>query len=471
MRKALAVLLSFSLSFSTAVGWAGPTAPVAKPAAQPKLEELVEKPYLELLELSTKIKLGEKQVESFKKKLEDQRDSERKMLKQEEKKLEDQLKEARKQLAELNRRSSRDTIEMADKRRDIHCRIEELEKKLSETKVMRETTAQVAYENKVAKLDLLMLWPKELAKIREDIDSGRARQRQHGNVEDIGFREVGKDQEKDVKLGQDALKDMRQMGLLPPRLEDEEINKYVADLTRKIASNSDIKVPVQVEVLRTEEINGFALPGGFLFINSGLISKAENESELAGVIAHELAHVAARHGARLMRRATIASLLFQSAQIAALIFTGGVVGIGTYYALQYGFFGLGLVLNLQLLGVSREFELEADQLGAQYLWKAGYDPKGFITFFDKMASEKGYVRSTSFFRTHPAFGERIAHTFKEINYLPQLEDYRVDSNEFQRIKQRLEKLNKEMEEKDERRPSLIRGRDVDCEKKPGGKSR
>lgn len=468
MRKSLAVLLSFTLSLSTA---GLPVTAAVKPAAQPKLEGLVEKPYLELLELSTKIKVDEREVESFKKKLEEQRDSERKRLKQEEKKLEDQLKEARKELDELNRRSSRDTIEMADKRRDIHCRIQELEKKLSETRVMRETTVQVAYENKVAKLDLLMLWPKELAKIREDIDSGRARQRQYGNVEDIGFREVGKDQEKDVKLGQDALKDMRQMGLLPPRLEDEEINKYVADLTRKIASNSDIKVPVQVEVLRTEEINGFALPGGFLFINSGLISKAENESELAGVIAHELAHVAARHGARLMRRATIASLLFQSAQIAALIFTGGVVGIGTYYALQYGFFGLGLVLNLQLLGVSREFELEADQLGAQYLWKAGYDPKGFITFFDKMASEKGYVRSTSFFRTHPAFGERIVHTFKEINYLPRLEDYRVDSNEFQRIKQRLEKLNKEMEEKDERRPSLIRGRDVDCEKKPGAKSR
>ena len=101
------------------------------------------------------------------------------------------------------------------------------------------------------------------------------------------------------------------------------------------------------------------------------------------------------------------------------------------------FFGLGMVLGLSLLGVSRKFEAEADQLGAQYAWRAGYDPRGFITFFDKMASEKGYVQSASFFRTHPPFFERILSTFSEIEYLPKSEALKVDSTEFRAFKQRL----------------------------------
>ena len=114
-----------------------------------------------------------------------------------------------------------------------------------------------------------------------------------------------------------------------------------------------------------------------------------------------------------MRRATIAGIIFQAAQVAALIFTGGVVGIGTYYALQYGFFGLGLLLSLQLLGKSRNFEIEADILRVQYLWNAGYNNRGFIDFFDKMAQEKGYVRGMSWFRTHPPFYQRMEQAWKE----------------------------------------------------------
>jgi len=213
---------------------------------------------------------------------------------------------------------------------------------------------------------------------------------------------------------------------------------------------------MRVTVLDSEEINAFALPGGFLFVNTGLIEKAETESELAGVIAHEIAHVAARHGAQLMKKAKIASIVYQAAQVAAILLTGGAAGVGLYYAMQYGFMGLGMALNLTLLGVSREYEEEADQLGVQYAWSAGYDPDGFITFFDKMASEKGYVQSASFFRTHPPFFERIVSTFSEIEYLPPKKELMVDSTRFREAKERLQTLAQEDESNKKERPTLRR---------------
>ena len=265
-------------------------------------------------------------------------------------------------------------------------------------------------------------------------------------------------------MGRDAIREMRASGLMPPELEDEAVNEYIQELSEKIATHSDLAVPLQVQVLDSEEINAFALPGGYLFLNRGLIQKAETESELAGVISHEIAHVTARHGARLMKKASIADILFQAAQLATMVFTGGVVGIGTYYALQYGFMGLGLFLNLTLLGVSRDYEQEADQLGAQYAWNAGYDPKGFVSFFDKMASEKGYIKSASFFRTHPAFFERIVSTFSEIEYLPLKDDQLVDSTAFQEAKSKLEAIGESKITRG-KRPTLQR-KSEQCEQDP-----
>jgi predicted Zn-dependent protease len=253
---------------------------------------------------------------------------------------------------------------------------------------------------------------------------------------------------------------------MPPEVEDKELTGYVQQLAHTVAINSDLKIPVRVTVLNSDEINAFALPGGFLFINTGLIDKAETESELVGVMAHELAHVSARHGARLMKRATIASIIYQAAQVAAMIFTGGVVGIGTYYALQYGFFGLGLALNLALLGVSREYEEEADQLGVQYAWRAGYDPHGFITFFDKLASEKGYVKSASFFRTHPPFFDRIVSTFSEIEYLPKKDGLQTDSSKFREIKLHMKQVKEELDREQMNRPTLKRMPPCDDEPDP-----
>ena len=167
---------------------------------------------------------------------------------------------------------------------------------------------------------------------------------------------------------------MRTMGAMPPEVDDPEVTEYVQQVAERIADHSDLTVPLEVTVLASDEINAFALPGGFLFVNSGLIEKAETESELAGVLDHEIAHVTARHGARLQKKAKFTSILYQAAQMASVILTGGAAGIGTYYALQYGFMGLGMVLNLTLLGVSRDFEQEAYQLGAQYAWNAGSIP-------------------------------------------------------------------------------------------------
>jgi len=263
------------------------------------------------------------------------------------------------------------------------------------------------------------------------------------------------------KMGQDAIREMKTQKLMPPEVEDKELTGYVQNLSQEIANNSDLRIPIKVTLLDSMEINAFALPGGFLFVNTGLINKAETESELVGVLAHETAHAAARHGARLMKRATIANIIFQAAQIGAIIFTGGVAGIGTYYALQYGFYGLGMILDLSLLGVSRDYEAEADQLGAQYAWHTGYDPRGFITFFDKMANEEGYARGASFFRTHPPFIGRIISTFSEITYLPPENEQRVDSSKFTEAKQRVAELIRKREEEEKTRPSL-RGKPPEC---------
>lgn len=457
IKRAVAIALSVCLVWTPA--WAV----IAQESASPNLTQLVAKPYLDLLDLATTLRFTPKEVEEFKRQLEKEKEAEKKRLEQEEKQLKSQIEQARNQLDKLNKSASRDTEEMTAERRKLHCHLLKLENEQRLKQATREQGLPVAYDNKRAKLDLIAQWPAKQQEITQLIAQGRARERRYGDVDDIGIRKIGEGQEKDVKLGQDAINEMKAYGLMPPEVEDKELVAYVRQVADNIAAHSDLKIPLKLFVLDSDEINAFALPGGFLFVNTGLIEKADNESELAGVIAHELAHVTARHGARLMKRATIASLIYQAAQVAAMIFTGGVVGIGTYYALQYGFFGLGMVLNLSLLGVSREYEAEADQLGVQYAWAAGYDPKGFITFFDKMASEKGYVRSASFFRTHPPFFDRIVSTISEIVYLPPKETPQVDSSAFQQAKERLKKVKEESQQEKKKRPTLRRLPECDDE--------
>src|SRR5499425_3897614 len=130
---------------------------------------------------------------------------------------------------------------------------------------------------------------------------------------------------------------MKRTGLMPPAVADKAIQQYVNSVAQRVAQRSDLKVPLHIEVLQSREIDAFALPGGFLFIERGLLEAADDESELAGVVAHEMSHVVARHGHKLMVRATIASIFFQAAQVAAAIMTGGISTMAGYYAFQYGF--------------------------------------------------------------------------------------------------------------------------------------
>jgi hypothetical protein len=349
-----------------------------------------------------------------------------------------QEKQAAKQLKDAEKRLRNETGELTPPERDArHCEIEHLRTQREQMRMLAKHAVPLAYSNREAKLRLLQQWPRDLAEIERSIADGSAHTREHGDVADIGIREVGRGQEKDVEVGREAVREMRQANVMPPPVDNELIQSYVRTLGERIAARSDLRVPIQIEVLDSPEVNAFALPGGFLFVHRGLLERADDESQLAGVLSHEMAHAAARHGDRMMHRAALSSFLFQAAQIGTSVLTGGISSIGAYYAYQYGFTGLGLLMSLDLLGVSRDFELEADQLGVQYAWNAGYDPSGFVRFFDKMATTEGHVTGSSWFRTHPPFYERMLKSQREIRYLPPKDDLVVTSPEFHEMKAEL----------------------------------
>ncbi len=420
------------------------------------LQHALQKPYMELFELAAGLEFSSPQIAKMRRYLEETERQCVKGFKRQAKDLRSKLRDAQQ---ELRKRSDRlnDT-----QRHELHCRIQNLRIMQAEAAMLAEHAVPVAYANEQAKLDLIEKWPAEIQRIRQEMDSGAYLNRRYGDTKDIGFREIAPGQEKDVKRGEEAVERMKQMGLLPKELDSEPVQEYVRELGRNIAAKSDLRVPLQLAVLDTAEVNAFALPGGYLYVHRGLLEKAEDEAQLAGVLAHEMAHAAARHSHKLMKKATIASILYQAAQISAMILTGGVVGIGAYYALQYGFYGLGLVINLKLLGVSREYELEADQLGVQYAWNAGYDPRGFIRFFDKMATTEGYVRGASWFRTHPPFYERMVDAQREIHFLGEKEQFILQTPQFEKMQQDLAKACADDEKLEACRPSLLAPVQKDC---------
>ncbi len=233
-------------------------------------------------------------------------------------------------------------------------------------------------------------------------------------------------------------------------VQDPVVNEYVNRIGQNLVRNSDAKVPFTIKVIDSDEINAFALPGGFFYVNSGLILAADEEAELAGVMAHEISHVAARHAMRQMTRANIA-------QIATipLIFLGGGIGYGIYEA-------SGLGLPLTFMKFQRNFEAEADYLGLQYMYKTGYDPQAFISFFEKIQAKEKKKPGTiaKAFASHPQTPDRIAASQKEIaTILPAKAQYIVTTSEFDDVKARLatiENRHKVLEEKDGSRPSLRR---------------
>ncbi len=250
--------------------------------------------------------------------------------------------------------------------------------------------------------------------------------------EQIGNRDVGKgvnlySLEKEIALGKQLAQEVERSA----RLVDDPIPaEYINRLAQNLARNSDLKLPVTARLVDSAEVNAFALPGGFLFVNTGLVFKAETEAELASAMAHEIAHVAARHGTRQASRGQIvnwASL--------PLIFLGGWPG---YAARQ----GASLALPLTFLKFSRGFEEEADLLGLQYLYKAGYDPTAFVDFFERMeAMEKKKPGTVSeLFRSHPKMATRIKNTQKNVQeLLAQQPQYVVTTSEFSELKQEMER--------------------------------
>jgi beta-barrel assembly-enhancing protease len=253
------------------------------------------------------------------------------------------------------------------------------------------------------------------------------------DVSQIGQRNVGSgldfySLDREVALGHQLSQEVEQQARL---VTDPVITEYVNRIGQNLVRNSDARVPFTIKVLDNDEVNAFALPGGFFYVDSGLILAADNEAELAGVMAHEIAHVAARHATKNMTRAQI----WNMASI-PLIFIGGPVA----YAISEV---ASLAVPLGFLKFSRDAEREADLLGLEYDYAAGYDPEAFVEFFEKLKLDEKKKQNfvAKAFATHPMNADRIKAAQDEIRkYLPDRSEYVVDTSEFEGIKLRLASL-------------------------------
>lgn len=267
----------------------------------------------------------------------------------------------------------------------------------------------------------------------------------------IGDRDVGKgvnfySYEKEIALGKQLAQEVERQAKI---IDDPIIAEYVNRVGQNLVRNSDAKVPFTIKVLDSEEVNAFALPGGFFFVNSGLILKADNEAELAGVMAHEIAHVAARHGTK---QATKGQLI--NFATIPLIFMGGWTG----YAIQQG---ASIAIPLGFLKFSQSMESEADFLGLQYMYKTGYDPTAFVDFFEKIETlEKRKPGTLSkIFSSHPPTDDRIKRSQAEIQKILKAKpEYVVNTSEFNDVKGRLAMLHnrRKVDTEDPNRPRLRR---------------
>jgi beta-barrel assembly-enhancing protease len=266
---------------------------------------------------------------------------------------------------------------------------------------------------------------------------------------DIGGRGMGNwySVDTEIKMGKSYASEIEKSTKF---ITDPVIVEYVNRVGQNIVKNSDCKVPFTIKVIDSDEINAMALPGGFFYVNSGLILNADEEAELAGVMAHETAHVCAHHAVREQTRMNYAQL-----GTIPLIFIGGWTGYGIYEAASIG-------VPMTFLHFSREFEAQADYLGVQYMYRAGYDPQAFIAFFEKVqALEKrkpGMVAKA--FSDHPQTPDRILHSQEEIaRILPPRDEYTVTTSEFDDIKARLARIENKRrltDTKDTKKPSLRR---------------
>jgi predicted Zn-dependent protease len=250
------------------------------------------------------------------------------------------------------------------------------------------------------------------------------------DINSIGNRKVGHGPnfyslDSEITLGSELAKEVDRSAKF---IDDPLVNEYVNRIGQDLVRDSDARFPFTIKVIDSEEASAFALPGGFLYVNSGLILLADEEAELAGVLAHEIAHVCARHGTRDSTRSQIARVAATS-----LLFLGpgGWAGYAIYAGVKVG-------VPLTLLKFSRSAESEADYLGLQYMYKAGYDPNAFITFFERVASETSPGKFATMFSSHPPTRNRMKAIQREIEtILPPRDQYIETTSEFDVIKSRL----------------------------------
>ncbi len=396
------------------------------------LDDRVHQPYVNLIEAPDSGEYSREALKALRAKLEDERDERIDASKVTEKQWKEELDAARRELETINKASSDDTKAASDRRAQLHIDIAALERGIQQKARERESTIPAAYDAELAKLWLLERWPDRRAEVLNRIDKGQARDRRHGDIEDIGYRKIVKNPEADVEIGEQAARQMVAGGWLPLELQDAEVQLYVRRLAARIALNSDLKVPLHVTVLDSMRPRAIALPGGFLYVTSGVVLASRTESQLAGVLSREIARMAAQHATRASRRSIVSRMFMPVAQIATGLFSGGI-NPGAYYGIGYGMQGLGGVLDHVLSGSNEGNQKEADQLGLQYAWKAGYDPLGFIEFLDSL-TEDG---KSDLVGKEPPLPERLLELFSEIEYLRPLEHPVVNSPEFDQARQRV----------------------------------
>jgi len=290
--------------------------------------------------------------------------------------------------------------------------------------------------------------------IQEPDDSKVKHDGSEKDVDAIGNRKIGGrglgnwySLESEINMGRQYAQQIEASVKL---VQDPVVNEYVNRIGQNLVRNSDAQVPFTIKVIDSDEVNAMALPGGFFYVNSGLILAADEEAELAGVMAHEIAHVAARHVTKQMTRGNWANIA-----TIPLIFVGGGIGYGIYEA-------AGLGIPLTFLHFQRGFEAEADYLGLQYMYKTGYDPQAFVSFFEKLQAREKKKPGTlaKAFSTHPQTPDRIEKSQEEIaTILPARPQYLVSTSEFDDVKARLaviENRHKVLDEKEGSKPSLRR---------------
>jgi beta-barrel assembly-enhancing protease len=253
--------------------------------------------------------------------------------------------------------------------------------------------------------------------------------RKINNGSDKLFGWLGGSQQREIAIGRQLAMEIEQQVKM---VEDPLITEYVNRVGQNVVLHSDAKIPFTIKVIDSDEVNAFALPGGFFFVNKGLILAADNEAELAGVMAHEIAHVAARHAMENQGKGT----LINYGALAGIIFGGPVVSTVLQNA-------GGILGGLAFLKFSRGAEEEADRLGVQYLYAAGYDPTAMATMFEKLASKSKKKPGTlsKLFSSHPQSLERRDASVALVARFPEREEYVISTSEFQRVKKHLERIS------------------------------